>query len=933
MAMQRPNVLVYQEYANLTVLPDTPDLDVLVVGEAYQILDYLDDKEDCLGATAYGTEDGTIPLVGTDNYTTPVAVTFANPPNIVAGAVVDADSVRVFFDDARAVITEDDATNHGNYALGDNLFDTITALGGSGIHMGVAGVLPGDILYTQQLAGVAADYKRTVRELCYTFFDSGGGLDFVTNGVAPGDSMVIVNDVAGTSRDGTYTVKRVIDNTTLEVEEAIPGVGNIAAAQNCDTSIYAPSGTLRVTAAANALYDFCNLRVTQDFPAASGATEKWRIERTLSDVELDSTDFTVTGNQVVLNSGITTDIGTTTHGVSYAEIYIEYKALRTDLQEIQTFSDTSEMATELVKLDARNPLYVGAYVAKLNTTTRVKVYGLGDFATEELAYLDFIDRISAERNIYAIVPLTYNTTVLAALKSMAENMADPNYALTNGIRQKFRAILGAVDLLTEKTIVDVTGGATTAAVPGTAPPVTPTNDDYLTMTVSGAAVPNFNTAKVLPGDIVRFKLWNGAALVTFDYTVAHVNGNAVLEVDVRSSEPALQRSLPVWGAGPNTWNDWLPAGYLYANATETFQVIDGTDGVTPKVDLTPGIGNLTLAAATLDAYYLDLQVTGATFITDGVMAGDTLQIPVNCESNPSDWESATLQEWEINTVLSEERIQIYNNGSNTSTVSNELPHFFQRALVDGLIDVVTAGSVFFRIVRDMDKTQQVDTMVSTASSFDSKRLVLAYPNLVDVSGLVDGSLARYGSSTPAQADPQPGYYLACAIGGQTAGQPSQQGFTNLGIAGISKLYGSSEYFSEKQLTDLSNGGVYVFVQDNPASLPYSIHELTTDTLALETGEYMVVKNFDYISWTLLDTLFPFLGTWNVTPEAIDFVRQAIKTTIDSLKSRYVARIGPPLIDAVIDSVAESDLSTDRIEAYVSVDIPMVLNTIGLHLVA
>jgi hypothetical protein len=234
----------------------------------------------------------------------------------------------------------------------------------------------------------------------------------------------------------------------------------------------------------------------------------------------------------------------------------------------------------------------------------------------------------------------------------------------------------------------------------------------------------------------------------------------------------------------------------------------------------------------------------------------------------------------------------------------------------------------------MTRDQQVTYMSEVATSFSSKRTILCYPDEVDVTDLVDGSLPRGTGTTAVAADAQPGYYLACCVGGQTAGQPPQQGFTNMGINAISRIYNSSEYFTESQLTTLSNSGVYVFVQDNPTALPYSIHEVTTDVLSLETGEYMVVKDFDYVAWTFLDTLFPFLGRWNITPDAIRFIKQSLYSTVANLKSQYRAKIGAPLIDATIDSVFQnSDVSSDRIEAYVSVNLPMTLNVIGLHLVA
>ena len=175
--------------------------------------------------------------------------------------------------------------------------------------------------------------------------------------------------------------------------------------------------------------------------------------------------------------------------------------------------------------------------------------------------------------------------------------------------------------------------------------------------------------------------------------------------------------------------------------------------------------------------------------------------------------------------------------------------------------------------------------------------------------------------------------LGAVIGGMTAGLPSHQGFSRLGVAGISLLRHSSDYFSEQQLTQLSDGGWYVFVQQTPTSLPYSIHQLTTDPSTLESGEYSIVKNFDFVSLFFADILEPFLGIWNINTDTLGFIRQALNTGIESLKLRRVSKIGAPLNSANITSLAISTASTDRVEVYMAVDLPKPLNVIGLHLVA
>jgi hypothetical protein len=239
----------------------------------------------------------------------------------------------------------------------------------------------------------------------------------------------------------------------------------------------------------------------------------------------------------------------------------------------------------------------------------------------------------------------------------------------------------------------------------------------------------------------------------------------------------------------------------------------------------------------------------------------------------------------------------------------------------------------FRINRDLTKDDQVDELVAISASVNSRRVVLVWPNEVEVTDLPDGSKTRAVASTPEDADVQPGYYLAAVVGALTAGLPSHQGFSNLGIAGVDKINNSSRYFSDSQLTELSDGGWFVFAQATESSAPYCIHQLTTDPDTLESGEYSLVKNFDFIALFFQDILDDFLGEYNINEETLGFLNQALETGIDVLKLRRFAKIGAPINNASVTSLEESSSSADTVEIYMDVDMPKPLNTIELHLVS
>lgn len=909
MALQRPNAFVFQEYASISVAPDIPDLNVLVVGPCYQIQDYVDDKTDIYAAD-YGTKD-----ISMANYSTPASVVIAAPPGLAAGALLDENSVAIYFDELRAVIKEiaSSPTDDAVFYADDNLFKAAT-------HFGAAHVAAGDVLIAES-DGTAADYVKVVKELAYTLEDASSTLDFVALGIVAGDTVEIFDDqTSGTSRNGNYTVKKlyaegsplavVID--ILEIEDAANLLGDtadvhiriksISGATKLDTS----SASGPTSGARFSLIDACHLRTTSDFAADNdGANQDWRIERNMYDVLVDSTYITIDDNKVTIDLagvgvevGVTADIGN--KPVSYAKIYEEYLALRQDLQNVTLIESSAQLIDTLGKIDARNPLAVGASVAAQNTTTPIQIYGVK--SDDVTGYNDFTERTESDLSLYAIVPLTYNPSVIGSLKVMAENLADPTYALDNGIRQKFRVILGAVALVTAEYVTNETSGATILQVPSSKPSGTWT----MTIAITGGTFDFTDNPAVVPGD--TFTITTTAGPTEYGpYTVAHVNSATVIEFD---TDVALE-----------TWTTEACDSVLIKSA----------DGVTKgDIALTGDPTAIAASTAVLDDLYLTLNSPTSTFIDNGVVPGDVLQIPLDPESNTT-W--VGYQSWVVATVDSQSRVTVVNNGNNTSTATNELPHNVKRDAtpVDRL---VSSAAVYFRVQRDMTKTQQVTAMLQVAQSFNSKRVALAYPSEVDIADLVDGSKDRGTSTDPVLADTQAGYYLSCAIGGQTAGNPSHQGFTNIGINGISRIYKSNGYFSESQLTDLSNGGVYVFKQETPTALPYTIHEVTTDVTSLETGEYMVVKNFDFVAATYLGTIIKFLGVWNVNDDTVKFIKKALFSTTANLKSRYKSKIGSPLLGATIDRVEQAtDLSKDRIEAYMSVELPMTLNIIGLHLVA
>lgn len=349
-----------------------------------------------------------------------------------------------------------------------------------------------------------------------------------------------------------------------------------------------------------------------------------------------------------------------------------------------------------------------------------------------------------------------------------------------------------------------------------------------------------------------------------------------------------------------SFQNYADPDYAVTNGTpQKFRVVIGS-GTLPTT-LTIGAADSTTGAR--DGSNLQMLTDlSATFLDSGVKAGDRIEV---CASSAYVTLTGTFT---VATVLNNNQLTV----SDVSLAAT-LPHY--------------------RVQRTAEKSDQVTQLVATAASFANRRIILCWPDSVTVSSLKDGSLPWIDASTASPAAAQPGYFLSCALGGLTAALPSHQGFTNFGVAGIDLLAHSNTYFSEPQLTQISNSGWFVFAQEAPAALPYVLHQLTTDPSTLEWGEFSMVKNMDFVSLFFSDILDEFIGKWNINDETIGFVRAAVQTGINNLKLRKRPRIGAPIIGAKITSLAPNAGSADRLECYIETDFPKPLNTVGLHIVS
>lgn len=241
--------------------------------------------------------------------------------------------------------------------------------------------------------GTGTDGARGTTDPNRTRFTSTSG-NFLTRGIARGDVLILTDDDDNTVRK---TVEAVVSATELRTRS--------------DMTATELSGT------------------------ATGIN--WRIERALtSNIDITAEGLTLALNGYTVHGGVEVDVAlsstvTVTVPLASASIYMEYRELRTDLTDVNSVAQTSEIEALLGIVDERNPLAVGV-LAALRNSAQAPIYYVGVEGDNlqgaedlESVYAAALGRLDVTSPVYSIVPLTHNSVVIAAVADHAAAYSAP----------------------------------------------------------------------------------------------------------------------------------------------------------------------------------------------------------------------------------------------------------------------------------------------------------------------------------------------------------------------------------------------------------------------------------------------------------------------------------------------------------------------------
>ncbi len=213
-----------------------------------------------------------------------------------------------------------------------------------------------------------------------------------------------------------------------------------------------------------------------------------------------------------------------------------------------------------------------------------------------------------------------------------------------------------------------------------------------------------------------------------------------------------------------------------------------------------------------------------------------------------------------------------------------------------------------------DKDTMADTYQDLGKSFSSRR----FWHLV---------LDKCNATFEGVNQQLEGFYLCAAYAGMIGGQPPQQSFTNFPIIGFTKVTGTNDFFSMRQLNRIAYGGNTIIIQDPEDSGPiFARMALTTDMTSVETRTDNITKCLDFTAKFLRKGLRIFIGRFNINQAYLDTLSHVVQGLLQFLTGTFV------LVDAEINNLVQDENNPDTVLLDITVDPPYPCNYIQIRLI-
>ena len=233
-------------------------------------------------------------------------------------------------------------------------------------------------------------------------------------------------------------------------------------------------------------------------------------------------------------------------------------------------------------------------------------------------------------------------------------------------------------------------------------------------------------------------------------------------------------------------------------------------------------------------------------------------------------------------------------------------------LISETFSVAIRGTALVTVNNTPDNQGIAETIQALGQSYGNRRVWMVFPD-------------KTATTLEGLEQVIEGFYMCAGIAGMIGQQPPQQSFTNYPMTGYTRVIGSNDRFSQRQINVMAAGGAYVVVQDSVGGPLISQFALTTDLTSIETRTDSITKVVDFTAKFLRRGIKNFIGRFNVTQGLLDTLSSVIQGLLGFLVENGV------LIGADLNNIIQDENAPDTVLVEVRLDVPYPCNFIKLTL--
>jgi hypothetical protein len=247
-----------------------------------------------------------------------------------------------------------------------------------------------------------------------------------------------------------------------------------------------------------------NLLLASDLDLRLYIRKNVEIERQLV-ADAPNVAYTTSDTEITIQSGIMLNDDSWTDGgvklpleLKGGTLFVEYRAWLPDyVNAFDSITDASELSSMLGQASPDNPLYWAVYLAIQNANGQPVFFSAVADPNDTDSWINVLEILDGQDQIYNLVPLTTNATVLGAWKAHVESQSAPEVG-------NFRAAVFGIDVPSVKAIVNSSKSSDSATVLAKLSDDPNTSGTQYTLLFVPANNAKFVTNGVRAGDKVRF---------------------------------------------------------------------------------------------------------------------------------------------------------------------------------------------------------------------------------------------------------------------------------------------------------------------------------------------------------------------------------------------------------------------------------------------